>query len=144
MNEGERFERIIKKYPHEHHSFFARPHATRRTFFRSALAGVSGFYLANTFAASEARAEGSVQTKNTAKNVIFIFLRGAPSHVDMFDFKELPGVTPADFAPESFNGVRIPTRLLGNTSRVMDKLAIIRSASAWARAHPVPSSASTI
>jgi hypothetical protein len=137
MNERDRFEKIIKKLPHEHHSFFARPHGTRRQFFRNVAAGVSGFCLANTFAPSEARAQGSVEPKGTAKNVIFLFLQGAPSHVDLFDFKELPGVTPADFAPETFNGVTIPMGLLGNTARVIDKVAIIRSGLAWARAHPL-------
>ncbi len=137
MSRSERFEKLFKKYPHEHHSFFARPHATRRQFFRSAASGVGGFYLANTFAPGEARAEGSAAPKGTAKNVIFLFLRGAPSHVDTFDFKPLSGVTPADFAPETFNGVTIPMRLLGNTSRVMDKIAIVRSGLAWARAHPL-------
>lgn len=137
MSQRERFEKILKKYPHEHHSFFARPHATRRQFFRNALSGVSGFYLAGAFAPSEAQARGSATPKGTARNVIFLFLQGAPSHVDTFDFKFLPGVTPDDFEPETFNGVTIPMRLLGNTSRVMDKIAIIRSGSAWARAHPL-------
>lgn len=137
MSRQERFQKIVKKYPHEHHSFFARPHATRRQFFRNALNGVSGFYLANAFAPSEARAAGSANPKGTAKNVIFLFLQGAPSHVDTFDFKLLSGVTPADFAPETFNGVTVPMRLLGNTSRVLGKVAIVRSAMAWARAHPL-------
>lgn len=137
MTERERFEKLLSKRPHEHHPFFARPHATRRQFFRNVLSGVGGFYLANTFAPSEARAQGSVQPKSTAKSVIFIFLHGAPSHVDTFDFKPLPGVTPADFAPETFNGVTIPMGLLGNTSRVIDKLAIVRSGLSWARAHPL-------
>ncbi len=137
MAERERFEKLLQKYPHEHHSFFARPHATRRQFFRNALSGVGGFYLADAFAPSEARAQGSVSLKGTAKNCIFLFLKGAPSHVDTFDFKHLPGVTPDDFAPEAFNGVTISMRLLGNTSRVMDKIAIVRSGLAWARAHPL-------
>ncbi len=137
MNERDRFEKIVNKIPHEHHSFFARPDATRRQFFRNLASGVGGYCLANTFAPSEARAQGSVEPKGTAKNVIFLFLRGAPSHVDLFDFKDLPGVTPADFAPETFNGVTIPMGLLGNTSRVIDKIAIVRSGLAWARAHPL-------
>ena len=137
MSPRERFEKLLKKLPHEHHSFFARPHATRRQFFRNVLSGVSGFYLAQAFAPSEARAAGSATPKGTAKNAIFLFLRGAPSHVDTFDFKNLSGVTPADFAPETFNGVTIPMGLLGNTSRVMDKIAIVRSGLAWARAHPL-------
>ncbi len=76
-----------------------------------------------------------MQPRNTARNVIFLFLRGAPSHVDTFDFKHVQGVTPSDFQPETFGGVTVPMALLGNTSRVLDKIAIIRSGLAWARDH---------
>ena len=137
MSERERFERLVRKWQPEHRCFFERPHSTRRCFFRDALTGVGGFVLADRLAQGETESAGPVETKNTAKSVIFLFLRGAPSHVDTFDFKNLPGVTPRDFAPESFSGVTLPTKLLGNTARVIDKIAIIRSGLAWARAHPL-------
>ena len=86
------------------------------------------------------RADGSpLQPLNlmNTKNAIFIFLRGAPSHVDRFDFKAVEDVTPSDFEPETFGDVTVPMALLGNTSRVLDKIAIIRSGLARARAHPL-------
>ncbi len=137
MSERERFNRLVRRRQPEHKGFFERPHLTRRCFFRHAVTGVGGFVLGQTAAPGETRAAGSVVPKNTATSVIFLFLRGAPSHVDTFDFKELPGVTPRDFAPETINGIRIPTALLGSTARVLDKVAIIRSGLAWARAHPL-------
>lgn len=138
MTERERFNKLVKKWQPEHHSFFARPHvSSRRGFFRNALAGVSGFYLAGSAAQGVTETRGNATPKNTAKTVIFIFLRGAPSHVDLFDFKSINGLTPQNFAPETFGGVTLPTGLLGNTARVIDKIAIIRSGLAWARAHPL-------
>ncbi|MXY67427.1 MAG: DUF1501 domain-containing protein [Acidobacteriia bacterium] len=139
MNERERFDKIVQRRQPTHHSFFERPHSTRRHFFRDTLTGVGGFFLADRLAQGETETLGSVQPQNTAKSVIFIFMRGAPSHVDTFDFKSLPGVTPSNFEPESFmdGAVTLPMTLLGNTSRVLDKIAIIRSGLAWARAHPL-------
>ena len=137
MTERERFERLVDKHQPHHRWFFERPHVSRRCFFQQAAAGIGGFFLADRPVRGETESAGSVQTKNTAKSVIFVFLRGAPSHVDTFDFKNIPGVTPADFRPETFNGVTVPMRLLGNTSRVLPKIAIIRSGLAWARAHPL-------
>ncbi|MYC65088.1 MAG: DUF1501 domain-containing protein [Acidobacteriia bacterium] len=137
MTERERFERLIRRRQPEHRPFFERPHNTRRCFFRDAMTGLGGFFLLERAAEGDTGSTGSVETKNTAKNVIFLFLRGAPSHVDTFDFKEVAGVTPSDFQPEAFGDVTIPMGLLGNTSRVLDKIAIIRSGLAWARAHPL-------
>ena len=91
-------------------------------------------------AVAETLSAGSVVPRNTARNVIFVFLRGAPSHVDTFDFKNLQGVTPPELQPETFGEVTVPMALLGNTSRVLGKLAIIRSGVAWARAHPLAQS----
>ena len=137
MSERERFNRLVRKWQPKHHSFFARPHQSRRMFFRNAVSGVGGFLLADKLARGETTSAGSVTPKNTAKNVIFLFLRGAPSHVDTFDYKEIPGVTPTTLAPERFGDVTLPTAILGNTARVIDKIAIIRSGLAWARAHPL-------
>jgi len=72
--------------------------------------------------------------RNTARNCIFIFLYGAPSQVDMWDFKEGPW-TPADFAPESHGEIRWPHGLLPKTGEHLDKLAIVRSGQSWASVH---------
>ena len=137
MTERERFNKLTSRWQPVHAGFYDRPHISRRHFFRAATAGVGGFVLSSPIAADtgDSTTEGSVQPRGTAKNVILIFLRGGPSHVDTFDFKEVPGVTPKDFKPEQFDGVTLPTGLLARTAQVLDKIAIVRSASAWARAH---------
>ena len=137
MTEHDRFEKIVNRRQPVHRWFFERRHLSRRCFFRDAATGVGGFFLGDRIAQGETHSVGSVTPKSTATSVIFIFLRGAPSHVDTFDFKYVEGVTPTDFAPETFDGVTLPTGLLGNTSRVLDKIAIVRSGMAWARAHPL-------
>lgn len=135
MTERERFERIQRRYPHPHHNLFTRPHYSRRHLFRLAGTGLAGSFLGR-MAPTEARAQ-SAATWGTAKQCILLFLRGAPSHVDLFDFKYVNGVTPDDFAPETINGVTMPMGLLGNTAQHLDKIAIIRSGLSWALAHPL-------
>src|SRR5439155_27072205 len=78
----------------------------------------------------------NVALKNTAKNCIFIFLAGAPSHVDTWDLKE-GSWTPSDFAPTSYlsGAVRFPQRLMPKTAEQIDKLSFIRSGLAWAALH---------
>ena len=140
MTEKESFEKLVRRRQPLHASFFERPHLTRRSFFRDSLTGLTGSFLLGRPDAGEASSAGSVQPRNTASSVIFLFLRGAPTHVDTFDFKYIKGVTPTDFRPESFGEVTLPMTLLGNTSRVLDKITIIRSGLAWARAHPLAQS----
>ncbi|MBI3696721.1 MAG: hypothetical protein HY238_18015, partial [Acidobacteria bacterium] len=113
MNEQEKFNRFVEKYPHPHSPvFFRRPHWTRRRFFEVVGAGVGGYFLARRAQAAETVSQGAVTTQNKAKNVIFILLAGAASHIDTFDFHNVPGVTPADFKPETRNGMLFPTGLL--------------------------------
>lgn len=113
------------------------PMLGRRDFFRIAGTGVTGFFVVpllseNTLAARTA--DYSAQLKGTARNCIFIHLQGAASHVDTFDFK--PGSwTPADFAPETINGILFPKGLMPNTAQHLDKIAIVRSMRAPALVH---------
>ena len=137
MTERERFDRVVARRHRVHHNFFERPHRTRRHFFRDTLTGLGGFFLGRQLVEGETSSAGAVTPRGTARQVIFLFLRGAPSHVDTFDFKEISGITPTDFQPEQFGDVTLPVGLLQNTSRVLDKLTIIRSGQAWARAHPL-------
>ena len=137
MTERERFEKLIRRRPHPHVGFFNRPHLSRRSFFRSAAAGLGGYFLADRLAGGDVVQAAAVETKNTAKNVIFLFLQGAPSHVDTFDFKMVDGVTPADFQPDVVAGRQFPVGLMPNTARVLDRIAVIRSGKSWALAHPL-------
>jgi hypothetical protein len=137
MNAQEKFNRFVRRYPHPHApTFFDRPHWTRRRFFEVLGAGVSGFFLAERARAAEVVSQGAVTPLNTARNVIFILLAGAPSHVDTFDFKEVPGVTPLNFAPEIIDGIGpFPTGLLPKLKENLGDIAIVRSMRAWAAVH---------
>ena len=82
--------------PLDHQAFFNRPHWTRRHFFELLGAGVGGAFLAQRYARAADVTSSGVTTKNTAQNVIFILLAGAPSHTDTFDLKMVAGVTPRE------------------------------------------------
>jgi hypothetical protein len=119
---------------HPHIPFFRRPFASRREFFRLLGAGVSGSFLASNAQAELIRSQ-NVTTKNTAKNVIFILLTGAPSHVDTFDLKFLDGITPTAFQPETIKGLRFNTGVFPKIAAQLDDIAIVRSVRAWAAQH---------
>lgn len=116
-------------------AFFNRPHWTRRKFFELAGAGVAGAFLPKRYAkAADLTAQG-VTTKNTAQNVIFILLAGAPSHTDTFDLKMVNGVTPTTFAPETYNGMLFPTGLMPNLATLTGDFAVVRSMRSHALVH---------
>lgn len=68
--------------------------------FRDSLTGLGGSLLAGRATPAETDSLGTIETKDTAGSVILLFLGGAPSYVDTFDFKNIGGVTPADLSPE--------------------------------------------
>jgi len=119
---------------HPHIPFFRRPFASRREFFRLLGAGVTGSFLAGNAQAQLVRSQ-EVTTKNTAKNVIFILLTGAPSHVDTFDLKFLDGISPRAFQPETIKGIQFNTGVFPKTAAQLDDIAIVRSVRAWAAQH---------
>ncbi|MBI2689631.1 MAG: DUF1501 domain-containing protein [Acidobacteria bacterium] len=135
MSNESRFNRFVEKNPHHHLPFYARPHGSRRDFFRVMGAGVTGAYLASTPANAQSIKGQSVKTKNTAKNVIFILLTGAPSHIDTFDLKMTSGVTPATFNPTTINGVAWNAGVFPKIGAQFDDIAIVRSVRAWAAQH---------
>src|SRR5271165_6168048 len=112
MNGQDRFDKLIRKYPHPVASFSARPHLTRRRFFNLAGTGVTVGWLASKLPASTVITTTPVTMLNKAKNVIYILLAGAPSHTDTFDLKVVPGTTPATFNPATVNGIDFPTGLM--------------------------------
>ncbi len=135
--EQEKFDKFFEKYGWGHKSFFNRPHWTRRRFFQVLGAGVTASYLTQRYAKAQTSVttNSGMVTKNTAQNVIFILLAGAPSHTDTFDLKVLPGTTPASFNPETANGVLWPTGLLPNLGNMLGDFAIVRSMQAHALVH---------
>ncbi len=117
-------------------SFFRRPHWTRRNFFQVLGAGVAGSYLVKEASAQSGTCTSQTVTpQNTAKNVIFVLMAGAPSHVDTFDFKMTNGVTPAAAAPATVNGVLWPTGILPKLGAMTGDFAIVRSLQAHALVH---------
>ncbi len=113
--------------------YWKKPLLGRRMFFRHVASAVGGYFLLPT-RPMETIAKASVSTKNTAKNVIFIMMAGAPSHTDTFDLKEGPW-TPASFNPTSYNGVRFPQGLMPTIATQLDSVALLRSVYAWAGVH---------
>src|SRR5215472_8127827 len=136
MCECERVQQFLKKHPHHHKTFFARPDVSRRRFFEILGAGVTGSYLLPRLGAAQTgTSTAGVTTQNTAKNVIFILLTGAISHTDTFDLKVVNGVTPANFQPTMVNGINWPMGLLPKTGGLLSNLALVRSMQAHALVH---------
>src|SRR5579883_2512086 len=138
-SEQERINRELKKHPWTHKTFFNRPHWTRRRFFEIVGAGVTGAFLSQRYARAQQSVEtnSGAKTKNTARNVIFILLAGAPSHTDLFDLKVVPNVTPVSFNPETINGALFPTGLLPNLAQNWQNsdFTIVRSVRSHALVH---------
>jgi len=112
--------------------FWRKPHLGRRLFFRHLGAAVGGYFL---FPGSAGETVARAATPIAkAKNVIFVQMNGGASHIDTFDFKEGPW-TPANFAPESFQGLRWPRGLMPRLAEHMDSIAVVRSIRSWAAVH---------
>ncbi len=118
-------------------SLFGGPALGRRDFFKIAGSGVAGYFISPWLAESvlAGAVEGyGAQLIGKARNCIFIHMQGAPSHVDTFDLK-VGSWTPADFTPETINGVLFPKGLMPTLADHLDKIAIIRSVRAPALVH---------
>src|SRR5436309_13089195 len=96
----------------------------RRSFLKAGILGTMGLSLAELL-----RAEAHAGSGSAVNSVIILWMRGGPSHIDMWDPK--PGA-PAEYGGEF--GVQ-PTKVPGITlsdmlpmcGRVMDKWSIVRS-----------------
>jgi hypothetical protein len=136
-NEQEKINQAFKKYGWANKTFFNRPHWTRRRFFEIVGTGLTGSFLAERYARAADVTTSGAATKNTATNVIFILLAGAPSHTDTFDLKVVQGVTPTTFNPQTVNGALWPTGLLPKLGQAFSnsKFTIIRSMQSHALVH---------
>jgi hypothetical protein len=76
-----------------------------------------------------------MKTQNTAKNVIFIHLTGAMSHVDTLDLKVTNGVTPAGFNPTTVNGTTWPMGLLPKIGAHLGDVGLVRAVTSHALVH---------
>lgn len=101
---------------------------SRRSLLQVGALGATGLSLPWLLRARAAQAAEGETPKQTA--VILIFLRGGPSHLDMYDLKPgAPAEFRGEFIPVSTNvsGCEISEHL-PYEARVMDKIAIVRSA----------------
>ena len=133
MNRNQ-FEKFLAENPARRPAYFRRPHWTRRNFFQVLGAGVAGSYLAKEAKAAVCSSQ-SVTTQNKARNVIFVLMAGAPSHVDTFDFKMTDGVTPTAANPAPVNNILWPTGILPKLGGMLGDIAIVRSVQAHALVH---------
>jgi hypothetical protein len=131
MNER-KLQQFLARNARAHATYSEAPFLSRRRFFEIAGAGVGASYLSRPLLADTQRA--AVTTKNTARNVIFVLMTGAPSHVDTFDCKVGPS-TPASLKAETANGVLWPTGVMPKLGGQLGKIAIVRSMRAWALVH---------
>jgi hypothetical protein len=110
---------------------------SRRNFLRVAGTSVVASYFADVVDPRLLLAQtsnASASLRNSAKSVIFIFLQGAPSQIDMWDLKEGPW-TPSAFAPTSYGDIRFPQGLMPKTAEHLSKLTFVRTGMAWAVEH---------
>jgi hypothetical protein len=138
MTEQEKFNCHCKKHGYDNKTFFNRPHWTRRRFFQMAGAGVTGAFLSQRYAKAAVVTSSGAQTKNTATNVIFILLAGAPSHTDTFDLKMATVNTAPNTSlhnPTTYNGTLFPQGLMPNLATQIGDFAIVRSMQSHALVH---------
>src|SRR3954453_7064018 len=96
----------------------------RRSMLKVGALALGGLTLPNLL---QARADGSASNR---KSVILIWLAGGPSHIDMYDLKpSAPAEFRGEFKPIATNvtGIRVGEHL-PRQARVMDRLAVVRSA----------------
>jgi Protein of unknown function (DUF1501) len=111
------------------------PELSRRGFLQLGSGGLVASWFLSSPVSAWAATTALVTARSTARNVIFVFLPGAPSQIDLWDLKE-GAWTPADFAPTSFGaGLRFPAGLLPGISQHLGDFAIVRSVRASALVH---------
>jgi hypothetical protein len=100
---------------------------SRRSFLKSAAAGVLGMSLGEMLAVEAGAAAG--RRGRLAKNVLVVLEQGGMSHIDTWDPKpQIASENRSPYQPIDTNVAGIQfTELLKKTSRVADKLAVVRS-----------------
>ncbi|MCA9207615.1 MAG: DUF1501 domain-containing protein [Planctomycetales bacterium] len=107
-------------------SEFRRQAVDRRGFLRVGMLGAAGLSLAELL---RAEARGAIQAGKRGNSVIILWMRGGPSHIDMWDPKP---TAPAEFRGEfgtmntTVPGIQL-TDMLPKCAAVMDRWSIIRS-----------------
>jgi len=100
----------------------------RRSFLRAGVLGAAGLSLADLLR-YEARAKPQAASAASKNNVIILWMRGGPSHIDMWDPK--PDAPPEYRGEFGTIGTKVPGVRLGDllpmSARIMDKWSIVRS-----------------
>src|SRR5262245_16323833 len=101
---------------------------SRRSFLKAGMLGAAGLTLSELMR-HEARANPESMSANRKNSVIILWMRGGPSHIDMWD--------PKPNAPPEYRGefgtipTKVPGILLGDLlpmcAKIMDKWSIVRS-----------------
>jgi len=128
------FRKYIEAHPHPHKHFFLRRPWSRRGFFQLA-GGAAGSILMGKPAVGQEIKKQGVQTQNRARNLVFIQLAGAPTHVDTFDFKQTPSTPMDTMKPEAKDGIVWPVGIMPKLANNLGDLCIVRSVRSWALAH---------
>ncbi len=100
----------------------------RRSFLKAGVLGTAGLSLADLLRA-EARAAASGATSKRKPSVIILWMRGGPSHIDMWDPKpDAPAEYRGEFGVMRTNvsGILL-SDMLPQCARVMDRWSIVRS-----------------
>jgi hypothetical protein len=100
----------------------------RRSFLKAGMLGVAGLSLADLLR-HEARAAATTSTTARKPSVIILWMRGGPSHIDMWDPKpDAPAEYRGEFGvrPTTVPGI-ILSDMLPRCGQVMDKWSIVRS-----------------
>jgi hypothetical protein len=113
----------------------------RRDFLRVGMLSVLGLSMSQYFALAEGSKKTQIagRTTGTADSAILIWLGGGPSHIDTFDPKpDAPLEIRGNFKPVNTNvaGIQLSEHL-AKTSRVMDKLCVVRSVTSPTAAHEI-------
>jgi hypothetical protein len=96
----------------------------RRSFVKAGVLGVAGLSLADLF-----RLEATAASPPRRASVIILWMRGGPSHIDMWDPKpDAPAEYRGEFGtrPTSVSGIRL-TDTLPMCGKIMSKWSIVRS-----------------
>jgi hypothetical protein len=108
----------------------------RRIFFQLAGAGVAGYFLSplDLLAQTGTTTQKPAILLNSARNVVFVLLTGAASHVDTFDLKVGPW-TPANFGATTLDGVDFPAGLFPTLASQWGRFSLLRSCQSNALVH---------
>jgi hypothetical protein len=95
----------------------------RRSFVKAGILGAAGLSLADVLKAQDAR------SLSTVNSVIILWMRGGPSHHDMWDPKpDAPAEVRGEFGviPTNVSGIRL-SDMLPMSAKIMDRWSVVRS-----------------